>query len=464
MRKSIYAIAVLFCLLTGLSSCLEGDETDYSIYRDCAITAFSLKDISWEVTTKNKAGNDSTYTQTVTASAYHFTIDQMRGLIYNTDSLPAGTKVNKVLVNLTADGNAVYNKGTGDEMGMLQSDSIDFTKDVKATVYSISGEYSKAYTIRVNVHQVDPDSSQWFQNKVEWCGKELQTPKAATFGDKVAVFGIQDGKLMVTTANQGSMSWSSLEEVQGVTNAAKYDNVVAFQDILYMVDGDVLYVSEDAVSWTQMQTNAPIHQLFGCNSNNMFAVSDKSFLISNDGLAWNNITTENPEIIPNQNIFSYTVPTSTNQSIERTLTFGQITESTDTIASAWYLTNGNQDGYSNQWSYMYTTRDNNNWALPNLKNLVVLFYRKYLIAFGNECLNGGKITSFENMLVSKDWGLTWKDQANETLDIYPTLPAALKGNEQEFAAYVDKDHNIWIMFCGSGDIWCGYLNKMKFAE
>ena len=357
------------------------------MYRDCAITAFSLKDISWEVKTKGYKGDDSTYTKTVKASEYKFTIDQMKGLIYNTDSLPAGTKIDKVLVNVTADGNAVYSKGTSsDDIGMLQSDSIDFSKDVKATIYSISGEYSKAYTIRVNVHQVEPDSTQWFQNKVAWCGKDLQAPKATTFGGKVAVFGIQDGKLMVTTATQGSMDWSSLEEVQGVSSAAKYDNAMAFQDHLFMTDGDVLYASDDAVNWTQMQTNAPVSLLFGCNSNNMFAVSGNTLITSNDGLAWNNTTTEHAEFIPDHNTFCFTVPTTTNLNIERSLTFGQIAESTDTIASAWYATDGTQTGYSNQWSYMYTARDNNNWALPNLKNLVVLFYRQYLIAFGNDCI------------------------------------------------------------------------------
>lgn len=463
MRKSIYLILSFFCLIAVLSSCFNDKEVDYSNYNQCAITAFSLKDIEWTNTLLDQYGKDSTFNVTVTGSSYKFTIDQEKNLIFNKDSLPVGTPINKVLAEVTADGSAAFLYDNDTEYHELNNDTIDFTKNVTAVITSLSGASVRQYSIKVNVHKQHADSTHWDLNAGLWEGKDLKAPKAVTYGDRVAVFGMQNGKLMVTTAAQNSMAWSTPSQVEGVSENAHYDNIVYYQQALYMVDDKTLFVSDDAIHWIQMQTNTPIAHLLGCNTSEMFAVYDNTFLISADAQGWNAEATEYPEFIPDSNIYSFFAPHSTNSNLERTITFGQFKDSKEATAAAWFRDNGSQAGYSNLWAYMYTSGDND-YALPNLKNLVVQYYKDYLIAFGNESRNKGKVKAFEKLYVSKDWGLTWKGQKDEKFDTYLQLPATLLRNNKEFAAYVDKEYNLWIMLAETGDIWCGYLNKMKFAE
>ena len=466
MRKSILTLMVMLGLTSILASCFKDDTTDYSEYNDCAITAFALQDVEWTDTVLDQYGEDSTYTTSVALSSYSFTIDQVNGRIYNTDSLPVGTHLGKVLCTITADGNVVYQHDGGAEdetWYYLNNDSVDFSAPIEATCWSYSGAYSKKYTITVNVHQMDSVSSHWDIRPEEWAGKTLAAPRAVTYGEKVAVFGMQEGKLMVTTAPQGTMDWTEPAEVEGMSADAKYDNIVLFQDALYMVDGETLYVSDDAQHWTQLMGNTPVTMLMGCNTDHLFGVYNGEFLVTDDGTAWNAELTEYPEYIPDSNVFSFYAPYSTNLDLERTVTFGQQKESTDTIASAWYRTSGNQEGLSNIWSYHYTSRDNN-YALPNLNNLVVLYYKKYLIAFGNDCRNRGHARAFGQLYVSKDWGLTWKGQDDEDYDTYLELPSELYRNTQEFASYIDQNNDVWILFSGTGVTYSGYLNLMKFNE
>lgn len=462
MKKSIYFILSFFCLMSMLASCFDDNTVDYSGYNECAITAFSLKDFEWSDTLPDQYGSDSTFTTSISASNYHFTIDQEKGLIYNNDSLPAGTPINKILASVTADGNASFQYDS-DSTWYAMTDTINFNRKVVATVFSYNGNNSKKYTIRVNVHQQDSTSSHWDRNAGMWIGKSLVAPRAVTYGKQVAVYGLLNGNLMVTKAAQNSMDWSTPVPVVGISNEACYDNITCYQNTLYILDKETLYVSDDAVNWTQMQTNTPISHLLGCNSSELFGVYNNTFFTTSDGISWNQEATEYPEFIPDSNIFSFYSPMTTNSNLERTVVFGQQKESTDTIASSWYRDNGYQDNYSNTWGYMYTSRDNN-YALPNLNNLVVLYYKKYLIAFGNDCRNKGYYRPFERLLVSKDWGLTWKSQKDEKLDTYLELPAELYRNSNDFAAYVDDDANLWILMSQTGDMWCGYIHFMKFAE
>jgi len=330
-------------------------------------------------------------------------------------------------------------------------------------VFALSGNYSKNYTITVNVHKQDADSTHWNSYSGAWAGKDLKAPRAVTYGNKVAVYGKLNGKLMVTTAYQGSVDFTTPVEVAGISDNASYDNIVYFQNALYILDKEALYVSDDAVNWTQMQTNTPISHLMGCNTAELFGAYDGTFITSSDANAWNKEYTEFPEFIPDSNIYSFYAPYSTNLDLERTVTFGQLKESTDTIGTAWFRDNGYQENYSNLWGYTYISRDNN-YALPNLDNLVVMYYKEYLIAIGNNCRNKGYKRALDYVYVSKDWGLTWKAQKDEKYDTYLELPSSLYRNTEEFAAYVDSDNDVWILFAGSGDMWYGYLNRMKFAE
>ncbi|MCF0187277.1 MAG: hypothetical protein HUJ98_12420, partial [Bacteroidaceae bacterium] len=239
---------------------------------------------------------------------------------------------------------------------------------------------------------------------------------------------------------------------------AQHTEITVFQNKLYLVEDKQLYSSSDGVEWMTETADSDISHLLGCNSSRLFAVHNGQFLSSTDAHYWDIEESEYPDLIPDGNIYSFSHPTATNSKIERTVLLGQLSNSTDSIAPVWY-----RQG-EDAWTYMYTSADKS-YFLPNLKNLVALNYKNYLIAFGLERQNSRYPSEpLSGIYVSLDNGLTWKQQEDEDNFIYPTLCDELKGMDLPFAAYVDEEWNIWILFSVTGEVWRGKLNFVDFAS
>ena len=168
MKKGLINLGLLLSVLTVLTGCLSNDDTEIITYDDTAIMTFSLGTMTRTIHTTSSKGEDSTYTASVTGSKYAFAIDQQRGLIYNVDSLPVGTRVSNVLCNITTknSGVAVINHRTKDGLKdslttYSNTDSVNFSKPVEVRVYANSGIAYRKYTVTVNVHQQNGDEFCW---------------------------------------------------------------------------------------------------------------------------------------------------------------------------------------------------------------------------------------------------------------------------------------------------------------
>lgn len=102
-----------------------------------------------------------------------FSIDLVKGLIFNADSLPFETPVTRLVpVVSTPSGasiiefNVTRANGTDTVYDYINhsTDSIDFTNPVKLRVVSNDGLNERHYTIKVNVHQMKSDSLMWGDN------------------------------------------------------------------------------------------------------------------------------------------------------------------------------------------------------------------------------------------------------------------------------------------------------------
>lgn len=154
-RKLIFSILSLYIIL-AFTACNSDKPEDGSteVYSSAAVTAFSL-----QKNEKVLVGLDSV----------NFTIDLKKGLIYNADSLPRGTRINRLLVNITASASTAeltFRKYTGNDttINYLESttDSIDFSRGpVQLKVVSVDKTTTMTYSIKVNVHNMEPDSLYW---------------------------------------------------------------------------------------------------------------------------------------------------------------------------------------------------------------------------------------------------------------------------------------------------------------
>ena len=174
---------MLLALPVFIGSCNKnGDdgmpqESQYS--SDVLVTAFSLQ------------ANDSVL---VHLDSVRFAIDFDKGMIYNADSLPKGTKIRALKVTATFGtmSNSEFHVTGGTWMkdttfAYSKADTIDFTGDVKLVLTSEDGLFSKTYSIKVNVHNTEPDSLYWasLARRDLPVGTAIEEQKATATSDKV---------------------------------------------------------------------------------------------------------------------------------------------------------------------------------------------------------------------------------------------------------------------------------------
>ena len=102
MTKIIKGVCGVLTAMLLLASCMKSKDNSASLYKDTAITSFSLGTMKRSVHTTSSTGADSVYKVNVAGSDYKFSIDQLNHRIFNVDSLPIGTDVSKVLCSVTA--------------------------------------------------------------------------------------------------------------------------------------------------------------------------------------------------------------------------------------------------------------------------------------------------------------------------------------------------------------------------
>lgn len=248
MKKNRLHLWALGCVAFVLSSCLGDkygvDEWDLS---NCQITAFKLQ-------------NDSiTGLENV-----KFTIDQVNGQIFNKDSMPFGTVIDrKIVCNITYELNPsaveVYQEALKDStFGWNGTDSLDFSDFVRFIVYSYDGKASKTYVVRLNVHRQNPDSMAWTLYSEHLAGSGVQEQKVIVFGDNYRMYVRNaDGYSVYTSPRTGVPEWTGMR-MESLTDRIFYlSQMTAHEGRLYLPASDgSLYHSSDGILW-EVWSGAP---------------------------------------------------------------------------------------------------------------------------------------------------------------------------------------------------------------
>lgn len=159
MRFAKYiAVAAILITVAACNSDEDKDLTSTIQANSVAVTAFNIK-----ANPKVLDNLDSVF----------FSIDLEKAEIYNADSLPKGTNVSHLLVNIKTPTVKVcrltFRRAGSDNDTTVnylssQKDSIDFSQGpAKLEIVSEDGALTRTYTVRVNVHRSEPDSLYWNQ-------------------------------------------------------------------------------------------------------------------------------------------------------------------------------------------------------------------------------------------------------------------------------------------------------------
>lgn len=456
MRKnSLYLLIGCLLMSFAFTSCLDNDGTNYELTSDAIISSFSIGTIETKVPGKTAAGKDTTYVYTVNGSLYPFTIDQLSNQIYNRDSLPLGTDVSRIVASITTSyAYALTYQKNGKDTIWTSTDSIDFRQPVMFKAYAMTGAY-RQYQIKINVHQVDPDSLYW--NKVDG---NLSLPttakqKAVYCNGMMYVFvDAGNGILQVSSSSDGRF-WSGLQPVSLQNMVVDYSSIMSVEDKLYMLADKKLYVSTDGVEW-----NVTGETLF----DKMFAASEATrqlFTLSGDDIcavglddyAVQTLNRKN-EFFPDENLTYSVSRLNTDNNIERLTLVGIRSASSDTTAVIW-----TKLSTEDNWTY-YPQASNNNQGCPRLANLSTLSYDNILYAFGgaSDYVTSERIPAFESIYKSVDGGIGWIAQSNKFM-----LPTEFKGREPHYSYLIDDDQYIWIFWSdGSNEVWKGRIGYLGF--
>ncbi|MBO5729427.1 MAG: hypothetical protein J6R43_06255 [Paludibacteraceae bacterium] len=370
----------LFALLLGvcLTSCLNSSAPTGAVSEEAVITKFYLY-------------NDSIKG----IGDYAFVIDNDSMLIYNSDSIDYGTRIDSLGFVITPRFSSVY---VNDTIDLYDKDKLflDFTKEVKITVVAADEKTSADYRVRVNVHTVDPDTFIWKGVNSEVFVGRADSEKALWFEGRLLYFAMVDNDLVVNESEDGA-KWNRVE-VSGLDIASMDLNyLVGTEDFIYYFADGELYKSGDGVSWTsEVITGIAVEHLLFAMNGRIFGVTDENRIARLDGASWTDLG-RLPSGFPIYGAAVMVAPAPSGR--ERVFVVGGVDEGGRFLSSVW----SSEDG--SYWSDMTGGRE----LFSPRAYAALAQYGDGLMLFGGMAqMDASDVEVVEDaQLYSKDFGLTW---------------------------------------------------------
>ena len=209
----------------GFLSCI-GSDKEVDLYDEACISSVSITAMNKLEHTLGEDWQDATYKVKVT-SFPTLTIDQKNYKIYNTDSLPFESVMDRILLSIekTAYSGAIVIRSIdGEDMWKVYSstDSIDFSKPREFRVLNTDGSKYRSYQVNLVAHQVPT-------NKIRW--KEM--PKES-----------------YPAAKKGSVDWEKAVKDAGL---AKFIGEGIFEAYAFRADGQIMVSTDNGITWKEDQ-------------------------------------------------------------------------------------------------------------------------------------------------------------------------------------------------------------------
>lgn len=444
MKKPIAFVVMSALALTFLASC--GDDNKSSeLSSDCAINAIVLGNLSRIYHTYLDNGKDTSYSITVPGAAYPLHIDQINRRIFNSDSLPVGTAVNKVFfTTFSADGIVSYRLESGKDTLYSTKDTLDFTSPRIFTIYASDGSGSRSYTIDIKIHNADPDAYSWVAaSPADNDVAKLEDMRMIAKDGQLFLWGNKNGTCMAMTrkTQDGVALWNK-KNISG-TDGLQTKSINMFNGKFVAISESGLVESENGTDWTETATSLVPDRILAAGEELYITVSGKIYS-SNDLNSWKEEKADNSTaFLPAENIYSAVLPAVNNPNIENIVCVGYLDGKTET----WKKEINKVYPEDNAWSY-YPTTEETPRTLPYLKGFNMMKYDGKLFCAG---INGDTV----NVYTSTDGARAWRKVK------VPTMIPAQTGKPTEIYMTPDNDNHIWLVCSGTGMLWKGYLNRLK---
>ena len=362
-----------------------------------------------------------------------FSIDLENGVIFNADSLPKGTNIEKLVPVMTfsstietatiemTGGNRLT--GTSDYK-TNPTDTLDFSGDVRLTLTS-SDDLSRTYRIKVNVHKSEPDSLTWGEMAYAKLPSRTESPRCQrTLTDGSTVYCLteeSDGSFtLASSTDLFSYNWE--KRTVSLPEGADPESVVLTDNKFYVLDsaGRLMQATPEEMAWTA--TGETWASITGIYDTHVLGLALRDGIMCHAHYpAGGDIS--DPEMKPGFPVrgHSQTQNIENDWSTEPTIfLFGGITASGETSSSTWAF-----DGDS--WIEI------DNGGVPALSNATLIPYYNYRktstswiqteyrvwILFGGRMADG---SLNRTLYLSYDNGVNWRT-APDKMQLPAYIPA-----------------------------------------
>lgn len=244
------------------------------MYTNMAVTGFSL------------AADDSLLNSLDTV---YFAIDLTNGRIFNPDSLPKGTRTNRIVIKPefsdVSKAEVLCRLYTGVdttyEYSERQTDTINFEAGpVFLKLTALDGVSTMSYRIDINIHQMDPDLYTWDRFGTMNLGlnkEEISESKMVERGDSlflmVAYTDATRGAELFVGSGNGIEKWERYS--QTLPADALVTEFVAANDAFYLVADDKLYSCTDFKVGVWTDCSVAMYHIYGAAESMLLGVEKR---------------------------------------------------------------------------------------------------------------------------------------------------------------------------------------------
>lgn len=413
----IIYLALAAVVATSLLSCNKEDKnstTDvdkYDVYSSVStlVSNFALKD--------NSKILDN-------LSGVKFSIDQERGLIYNADSLPKGTRVSGLCVSVTCASSVsarqfIVKNGTvqGDTTIIYKSpttDSIDFTGDVTLRIVSYDGSNVRDYKVFVNVHKQDPDTIKWDANRRHDLPNvvgTVQASKTVVKDDKFLCL-IQDNSSYVLNSIDTLMNDDWVMKELSLPFTPQVNSFAATTQAIYLLDsnGELFESGDNGTTWNDC--GVAWRTIIGGYSSRLLGVMQDGSTFAHDEFPRRPSFVPTPidDDFPVASMSQLVMASNEWTSSQQAMFAGGVTADGDLTNAVW--------GYDGKrWGLISLMGDNK--VLPNLRDAMLVKYHTYTVSTTDYSMHknitwmvmGGVLEDGEintTTYTSSDQGIHWQ--------------------------------------------------------
>jgi len=398
----------------------------------------------------------------------NFTIDQRGevGLIYNKDSMAYQTELpTRVYVDYISGAGTqnVLNITDGDSIWVKSSDTIDISRPLTLKVFALDGVTTKIYIAQLNIHQVDPDSLQYFQIASELPFLRADTIKTVVFNGHFLTY-VKTGDQIQLYSSTDAINWTEKNN-SGLPKNVVIKGIQSKGDRLFAhtEDGE-LYIrhNPDADLWELADKPASIKvkSILGYLTASPKQPAGLSLIVETDGIhtfaflkdfiQWEYDSVK-PTLIPED----FPVKDFSNHCYQlmqtgRITIFAGVSLKGNFLNTVWSTENGRY------WAKLLT----NYYVFPILEGSNIFYYN-------NEfwLMNGKLDDKFnEDIYYSRDGGVTWKTKEKDK----HLMPEEFSPRYNA-SVVTDKDNKYFYVIGGKQDtvftdVWKGFLNKKEFKQ